>query len=290
LRARIILPTDGSAPARWAAEFVCRTLRVPAKACDVTLVHVDTPFPVRARSVLGREIVQELHERASSGAVESARRLLDRQRVPHEAVFLVGNAGEQVAGFAREKRADLLVMGARGLGAFRAFVLGSTSQRVLAGCPVPAIVIRKRPVKRVVRKVLIAADGSDSSVRAVRAFLELRRLFDPELRITLVHAVMPISARVAVGLKLGPRDRYYASVARAAMKEARALLERHRLQADEVALVGDPGRAVADLATRGRFDLVMMGSHGRGAAKALVLGSVAQRVLAGCATPALVVR
>lgn len=290
MRARIILPTDGGKPAGWAAEFVCRTLRVPAKACDVTLVHVDTPFPVRARSVLGREVVQGLHERASSGAVESARRLLDRQRVPHEAVFLVGNAGEQVAGFARDRRTDLLVMGARGLGAFRAFVLGSTSQRVLAGCPVPAIVIRKRSARRVVRKVLIATDGSESSVRAVRAFLRLRRLFDPEPRITVVHAVMPISARVAVGLKLGSRDRYYASLARAATKHAAALLRRQRLRCEEVVLVGDPGRTIADHATRGRFDLVVMGSHGRGAAKALVLGSVAQRVLARCTVPALVVR
>jgi nucleotide-binding universal stress UspA family protein len=290
LKARIILPTDGSEPARWAAEFVCRTLRVPAAGCDVTVVHVDTPFPVRARSVLGREVVQELHERASSKTVESARRLLDRQRVAHEAVFLVGNSGEQVAGFARERRADLLVMGARGLGAFRAFVLGSTSQRVLAGCPVPAIVIRKPPARRVVRKVLIATDGSDSSARAVRAFLKLRRLFHPEPRVTLVHAVMPISPRVAVGLKLGPRDRYYASLARTATAGALALLRRQRLRCEEVMLLGDPGRAIADHATRGRFDLVVMGSHGRGAAKALVLGSVAQRVLARCTVPALVVR
>lgn len=290
MRARIILPTDGSAPARWAAEFVCRTLRVPAETCDVTLVHVDTPFPVRARSVLGREVVQGLHVRASSKAVESARRLLDRRRVPHEAVFLVGNSGEQVAGFARERRADLLVMGARGLGAFRAFVLGSTSQRVLAGCPVPAIVIRKPPARRVVRKVLIATDGSDSSARAVRVFLRLRRLFHTEPRVTLVHAVMPISTRVAIGLKLGPRDRYYASLARTAMKEALTLLHRHRLRCEEMALVGDPGSTIAEVATKGRFDLVVMGSHGRGPAKTLVLGSVAQRLLAGCTVPALIVR
>jgi nucleotide-binding universal stress UspA family protein len=290
LKARIILPTDGSEPARWAAEFVCRTLRVPAAACDVTLVHVDTPFPVRARNVLGREVVQALHERASSKAVEPARRVLARQRVPHKAAFLVGNAGERIASFARARRVDLLVMGARGLGAFRAFVLGSTSQRVLAGCSVPAIIVRRRPAPRMVRNVLIATDGSDSSARAVRALLKLRRLFHPEPRITLAHAVMPVSARVAAGLKLGPRDRYYASVARTATKDAVALLRRQRLRCEEVVLVGDPGRTIADHATRGRFDLIVMGSHGRGAAKALVLGSVAQRVLARCAVPALVVR
>lgn len=290
MKARIILPTDGSEPARWAAEFVCRTLRVPAAACDVTLVHVDTPFPVRARTVLGREVVQELHERTSSKAVESARRLLDRKRVPHEAVFLVGNAGEQVAGYAREHPFDLVVMGARGLGAFRAFVLGSTSQRVLAGCAVPAIVVRQPPARRAARKVLIATDGSEPSLRAVKALLKLRHLLDPELRVTLAHAVMPISTRVAIGLKLGPRDRYYASLARTAMKGALTLLHRHRLRCEELALVGDPGGTIAEVATKGRFDLVVMGSHGRGPAKSLVLGSVAQRLLAGCAVPVLIAR
>lgn len=290
MRTSIVLPTDGSRPAQWAAEFVCRALRDAAATCEVTVVHVDVPFPVRAGRVLGREVAQGLHERASSGAVAGAGRLFARQRVPHETVFLVGNAGEQVARHARDNQADLLVMGARGLGAFRAFVLGSTSQRVLAGCPVPAIVVRARPARRVVGKVLIAVDGSESSSRAVRTFLKLRHLFDPEPRIILAHAVMPISARVAVGLKLGPRHRYYASLARTAMKEALTLLRRHRLQSDEMVLFGEPGRSVANLATRGRFDLVIMGAHGRGAAKALVLGSVAQRVLAGCAVPALVVR
>ena len=43
-------------------------------------------------------------------------------------------------------------------------------------------------------------------------------------------------------------------------------------------------------AKRGKFDLVVMGSHGHGLFRNLVLGSVATRVLAACTVPVLIIR
>jgi len=48
--------------------------------------------------------------------------------------------------------------------------------------------------------------------------------------------------------------------------------------------------SIAGLAKEGRFDLVVMGSHGHGEVLNLVLGSVATRVLAQCEVPMLLVR
>ena len=45
-----------------------------------------------------------------------------------------------------------------------------------------------------------------------------------------------------------------------------------------------------EAARKGGSDLVMLGSHGHGALKSLVLGSVANRVIAGCETPVLIIR
>jgi nucleotide-binding universal stress UspA family protein len=102
--------------------------------------------------------------------------------------------------------------------------------------------------------------------------------------------MMKVSNRAAGYLKLGPRDKYYASMASAAMKDARALLRRHRLAFEERTLIGDPAYDLADFVAKGRFDLVVMGSHGYGAAKSLFLGSMTQRVLARSSVPALIVR
>jgi nucleotide-binding universal stress UspA family protein len=47
---------------------------------------------------------------------------------------------------------------------------------------------------------------------------------------------------------------------------------------------------IAKLAEDGKFDLVVMGSHGHGAWANLVMGSVATQVLAHCGVPVLMVR
>ena len=53
---------------------------------------------------------------------------------------------------------------------------------------------------------------------------------------------------------------------------------------------GIPGDEIAAVAGSGKFDLVVMGSHGHGAIGALLMGSTAQRVLAHCSTPVLLIR
>ena len=47
---------------------------------------------------------------------------------------------------------------------------------------------------------------------------------------------------------------------------------------------------IAAYAEDGRFDLVVMGSHGHGELAGLVMGSVVTRVLARCKVPVLLVR
>ena len=47
---------------------------------------------------------------------------------------------------------------------------------------------------------------------------------------------------------------------------------------------------VAKIAESGRYDLLVMGSHGHGALGNLVMGSVATQVLANCTVPVLLVR
>lgn len=290
MTARILLATDGSQFSLWAVEYLCRALHGVTEHGAVSLVHVEFPVPLRAARAMGREIVSEFYERQSSQAMRPAGRCLARHRVPYQPILLVGNPGEALARCARDRQADLLVMGARGLGALRSFVLGSTTQRVLAECAVPALIIRRQPSRRISSRVLIAVDGSRSSMRAVRAFLSLRPLFAQEPQLVLVHATTAISRRAAGYLKLGPREQYYASLARAAMKDARVLLRRQGLAFEEVTLVGEPAYDLPEFASKGRFGLVVMGSHGYGAAKSLVFGSTAQRVLSQCTVPALIVR
>ncbi len=53
--------------------------------------------------------------------------------------------------------------------------------------------------------------------------------------------------------------------------------------------MGEPAEAIVRHAKTGRFDLIVMGTHGRGPLQALLLGSVAGKVIAHGDTPVTVV-
>jgi nucleotide-binding universal stress UspA family protein len=67
-------------------------------------------------------------------------------------------------------------------------------------------------------------------------------------------------------------------------------LLRHGVQARYQSQAGSPAAGIAKLAKQGEFELIIMGSHGSGGLKSLIMGSVATSVLAQCDTPVLLVR
>ncbi|MEO7007593.1 MAG: universal stress protein, partial [Caldimonas sp.] len=89
------------------------------------------------------------------------------------------------------------------------------------------------------------------------------------------------------------RDRvrgYYDDDAETVFRPIRRFLKRQGIDATFVHRIGNPAEDIARLAEKGKFDLLVMGSHGHGALGNLVLGSVATKVLARCSTPVLLIR
>lgn len=139
-------------------------------------------------------------------------------------------------------------------------------------------------------KILIAVDGSDISTRAVKFVIGLaRRLADPPL-ITLAAvdpALFPGADR-----KLGAAAvrRYHDANFERMLQPGRRLLAKAGLAVDETTLIADIAPGLLGLASRGRHHLVVMGSHGRGAVKGMVLGSVSAKVIAQSRIPVTIVR
>ena len=69
-----------------------------------------------------------------------------------------------------------------------------------------------------------------------------------------------------------------------------SLQARHGINAKSDWKVGHAGEAIAKFAEAGKYDLLVMGSHGHGTLGNLVMGSVATQVLAHCKVPVLLVR
>jgi nucleotide-binding universal stress UspA family protein len=139
-------------------------------------------------------------------------------------------------------------------------------------------------------KILLAADGSKYTRQAVQYFIDN---FNPlvrgsELHLVNVHTPLPPHAASALG-KTVVQD-YYREECDKALAPAKRMLDKAGVPHSELRFVGDPGEELAQVANKGKYDLVIMGSHGHGAFATLVLGSVASKVLANCKVPVLIVR
>ena len=139
-------------------------------------------------------------------------------------------------------------------------------------------------------KILVAVDGSDIATRAARhaARLASQLVVPPEL--VLFNADPPLMQAVAVKLGVDQAHRYHAENGSYAIRAARAALKRAHVAFRELLVVGDPDAAIVREAKKGRYDLIVMGTHGRGALQGLLMGSVARKVLAQSPVPVMVVR
>jgi len=139
-------------------------------------------------------------------------------------------------------------------------------------------------------KILLAVDGSPVSTHATKFAIKLVRELAEPSELVLFHADPPLLQAAAIKLGVEAVQRYHAENNQFAIKSAQATLNRAKVTFTENLVVAEPAEAIVKQAKKGRFDLIVMGTHGRGALKGLLLGSVAGKVIAHGTTPVTVVR
>ncbi|NUP11195.1 MAG: universal stress protein [Polyangiaceae bacterium] len=132
-------------------------------------------------------------------------------------------------------------------------------------------------------KILVPTDFSDSAHRALVTATTIGEKFDS--LITLFHAYSLPNARYTDGL-VWPAEAL--EIAAREALDALLLTARKRYpRMDSVLLLGAPAPQILDYAMQGKYDLIVMGTHGRSGLPRLLLGSVAERVLRTSTIPVL---
>jgi len=139
-------------------------------------------------------------------------------------------------------------------------------------------------------KILLAVDGSEVGLAAVRQLVEFGKSLAEPPEVTLFYADPPLLRSVALNLGKDGVASYHAENAAYAMKKARTALKRARLPFHETYMVGEPAESIVKQAKASKADLIVVGTHGRGALKQLFVGSVALKVIALSPVPVLVAR
>jgi len=140
------------------------------------------------------------------------------------------------------------------------------------------------------KRILHPTDFSRASARAFATALDLARANRAEL--LLVHVLSPVVPVTGEGY-VSPKvyDDLTRSLRAQASKQLAALAARaRRLRVGTLLLEGSAHERITRVAKSRRSDLIVMGTHGRGALAKLFLGSVAERVIGSAHCPVLTVR
>ncbi|MEP6503663.1 MAG: universal stress protein [Betaproteobacteria bacterium] len=141
-------------------------------------------------------------------------------------------------------------------------------------------------------KILVATDGSKHALQAVKYASKLvGRLSEKSSSVTLISVHDDVGLRHAKAL-VG-RDvvaDYLRELSEKELKPARKALAAAGIKHDMEVRTGHIAQEIVRCAKAGKFDLIVLGSKGRSSIADLLLGSVAQRVLATADTPVLLVR
>jgi nucleotide-binding universal stress UspA family protein len=141
---RVLVPVDFSEPGKEALAVACNV--ASTYGAELQLVHVVPEVLHPAFYNMGVTRINDLEKDAFQGVESALRELLARtgdcQGAPAECNVLEGHPGHEIVRFSRDRESDLIVMATHGLTGIKHLLMGSTTEKVLAGAECPVLVVK----------------------------------------------------------------------------------------------------------------------------------------------------
>lgn len=291
---RALLAIDGSWDSKRATELVMNLAWPSGSTIRVHSANNAFPYYAGIPGVMLTPEVVEQAEAAFRGEAEALVRStverLDRPGIEVQGEVTIAPAIGAIIDESRRFRADLIVVGSRGLGPFESSLLGSTSAALVDHAPCSVLVARGDRLHR----ILFADDGSEPAGRAGEAVRTWPILRGCPVRVISVSDVPRGWQQYVLPFAADVQDAYEAAVNRAYKEHtdlAAASVNRLHgagIEADSAVPQGNPAHQIVEAAVNWGADLVVLGSRGR--TGRLGVGSVAHNVLLHAACSVLVVR
>jgi nucleotide-binding universal stress UspA family protein len=259
---KILFPVDFSDSCRGASAFAAAFAgRFQA---ELTLLHVvDTSVYMSPSAIslggfqsadLSQDVTKWARETLGTYSVDEFKHFDVRRTV------VQGDPAQQIVSIAKQAGADLIMMPSHGLSAFRRYILGSVTAKVLhdADCPVwTGVHLENAPPLDTIRfaRVLCAVDLGPQSEKALRWAAAFSKEHSAEL--LAVHAIPEV--RLYEHFDLPPinrREDY-------GREQLRDLLRKLGITARMIVTGGEPAKAVSEIARTENVDQMVIA---RGAA------------------------
>jgi nucleotide-binding universal stress UspA family protein len=304
LRRRVVVGTDDSSGARAAVAYAFTAAARRHAALDLVLAY-PVVLPWAWDTVLDVDDVEPLRA-ALSRTAEDHRSELQQQApavadVPVQVLVGRGSAADVLVD--ASDTADQLVVGSRGRGGVRSALLGSVALHCVTAARCPVVVVHEwaaggsapppsAPGDQAPR-VVVGVDGSAASTAALAAALDEAAAMGAVVDVVVAFSLADLWIDGQGGMAADPgeiRMRVQDRVA-SMVDAARAGLPAD-LRSEPAAVRTDvlEGQPVDTLLERARgAQLLVVGSHGHGVLRALMLGSVALGCVLHAPCPVMVV-
>jgi nucleotide-binding universal stress UspA family protein len=145
----------------------------------------------------------------------------------------------------------------------------------------------------VLKRILVATDFGEAAEAALNYGREFARTFGASLEVLHVGENVVARGLGAEGFTVdwSTLQRELEAAARKQLDDLLSAEDRATLDAKPVFVISNaPALAIVDHARESKADLILMGTHGRGAMAHLFMGSIAERVVRLAPCPVLTVR
>jgi nucleotide-binding universal stress UspA family protein len=297
---RILCPIDFSETSRTALGYAVALAKW--HDAEIRAIHVVDVPPIAGPEAPTMNDIRAMSDEARAEAKHRLRGFLEPAESAGVRTMLEIRAGdtvEQIVDLAAASDTDVIVIGTRGIGGVKRFVLGSTADKLVRVAPCPILTVpphadpvptwRHAPFTR----ILCPVSFSEPSLVAVELALSLAQEANGD--VTLFHAVVqvgPVAGVEHVGLT-EPLDDHRHDLERDAIDRLRRLIPddvRAWCRPEAVVVADLPVRAILDFAQRAGSDLIVMSLHPRGGFERWLLGSTTQSVAREAVCPVLTAR
>jgi nucleotide-binding universal stress UspA family protein len=274
-RLNILMADDSSQHAQSAVELI-RGLALPPKT-RVMVLRVFTPGQISG-----------IPEFESS--LEKTKFQLLNAGIKVESDLVLGSPAEKIIEIAETKRADMIVLGAKGLRATLGILLGGVAQQVVEYAHCPVLLVRA-PYQGL-RRILFVTDGSATSQYAARY---LGKFPWPEkVDVRVMHVLPPLVPPLTMEPYLGNWHTIYVPLpledetvmqkkqerrGEALLKRTCDLLQRHGIPSTAVLSRGDAATEIIEYVKSNQIDLIVAGSRGLSQFKSWWMGSVSRKLV-----------
>jgi len=233
---------------------------------EIVMLHVVTPLSYSAGTLEGNYVPTSRDDLLAE-LVRQAEKNLDQCLRPEfeglavRRILLKGDPALEIVKTARDEKANLIVMPTHGYGAFRRFLLGSVTAKVLhdSECPVwTGAHLEEAPAREfAIRNIVCAIDLSDRSRDTVSWAAQVAGEF--VARLTLAHITDELEVYSAAGPHIIPA--WQEELTNAAARQIAQLQQEMGIKTEVFIGSGDIPKVLSLAALEAKADLLIIGRN-----------------------------